>query len=199
MSYSKLHVCVCTREREMAEKFLKYWQMSKHMMKKLRQRKQAWGKIIYLFWPWLVACGVLVLQPRIEPWPWQWKHQVLATGLPKTAKGFFGLALFLSMKNRLFVPKCNSMEGTEQNLAGYSPCDHKESSLTEWLFPFGLPRCRSGEESACQCRRHKRPRFNPWVGEISWRRKSNLLQYSWLENSTDRGAWWVTVIGVTKS
>ena len=28
----------------------------------------------------------------------------------------------------------------------------------------------SGEEPACQCRRHKRHGFNPWVGKISWRR-----------------------------
>ena len=28
----------------------------------------------------------------------------------------------------------------------------------------------SGKESACQCRRHKRCRFNPWVGKIPWRR-----------------------------
>ena len=28
---------------------------------------------------------------------------------------------------------------------------------------------------------------------------SNPLQYSCLENSTDRGAWWATVHGVTKS
>ena len=27
----------------------------------------------------------------------------------------------------------------------------------------------------------------------------NLLQYSYLENSMDRGAWWATVHGVTKS
>ena len=29
----------------------------------------------------------------------------------------------------------------------------------------------SGKESACQCRRHKRCRFNPWVRKISCRRK----------------------------
>ena len=29
----------------------------------------------------------------------------------------------------------------------------------------------SGEESACQCRRHKRRRFDPWVRKIPWRRK----------------------------
>ena len=35
----------------------------------------------------------------------------------------------------------------------------------------GLPRWCSGQESACQCRRHKRCRFSPWVGKIPWRRK----------------------------
>ena len=29
----------------------------------------------------------------------------------------------------------------------------------------------SGKESACQCRRHKRCRFNPWVRKIPWRRE----------------------------
>ena len=28
-----------------------------------------------------------------------------------------------------------------------------------------------GKEPACQCRRHKRWGFDPWVGKISWRRK----------------------------
>ena len=29
----------------------------------------------------------------------------------------------------------------------------------------------SGEEPACQCRRHKRLGFHPWIGKIPWRRK----------------------------
>ena len=29
---------------------------------------------------------------------------------------------------------------------------------------------RSGKESACQCMRHKRHEFDPWVGKIPWRR-----------------------------
>ena len=28
----------------------------------------------------------------------------------------------------------------------------------------------SGKEHACQCRRHKRQEFDPWVGKIPWRR-----------------------------
>ena len=34
----------------------------------------------------------------------------------------------------------------------------------------GLPRCASGKEPTCKCRRHKRPGFDPWVGKILWRR-----------------------------
>ena len=34
----------------------------------------------------------------------------------------------------------------------------------------GFPRLLSGKESACQRRRHKRRRFNPWIREIPWRR-----------------------------
>ena len=33
-------------------------------------------------------------------------------------------------------------------------------------FPGGT----SGKEPACQCRRHKRHGFNPWIGKIPWRR-----------------------------
>ena len=54
----------------------------------------------------------------------------------------------------------------------------------------------SGNESACQCRRH---RFDPWFEKIPWRRNGNPLQYSCLGNPMDRGAWWATVRGVPKS
>ena len=33
-------------------------------------------------------------------------------------------------------------------------------------FPGGP----SGKEPACQCRGHKRCRFDPWLGKIPWRR-----------------------------
>ena len=46
-----------------------------------------------------------------------------------------------------------------------------------------------------QCRRCE---FHPWVTKIPWTRNGNLLQYSCLENSRDRGSWWATVHGVAK-
>ena len=61
---------------------------------------------------------------------------------------------------------------------------------------LGLPWWHSGKESACQCRRLKRCRLNPWVlGEGN----GKLLQSSCLKNSTDRGAWLAAIHGVTKS
>ena len=36
---------------------------------------------------------------------------------------------------------------------------------------LGFPGGASGKEPACQCRRHKRLRFDPWVGKIPWSRK----------------------------
>ena len=44
-----------------------------------------------------------------------------------------------------------------------------------------------------------RRRFDPWVGNIPWRRAWHPLQYSCLENPMDRGAWQATVHGITKS
>ena len=34
----------------------------------------------------------------------------------------------------------------------------------------GFPGGASGKEPTCQCRRHKRHGFSPWVGKIPWRR-----------------------------
>ena len=35
---------------------------------------------------------------------------------------------------------------------------------------WGFPGCHSGKENVCQCRRHNRHGFDPWVGKIPWRR-----------------------------
>ena len=56
-----------------------------------------------------------------------------------------------------------------------------------------------GKESSCQHRKHKRPRFDPWVRKIPWSMKWQPRQYSCLENPMDRGASGATVHGVAKS
>jgi len=52
------------------------------------------------------------------------------------------------------------------------------------FFPGGA----SNKESACQCRRCKRHRFNPGLGRSPGVGNGNLCQYSCVENSMDRGA-----------
>ena len=65
--------------------------------------------------------------------------------------------------------------------------------ITHLLLKEGLPRWLSGKESACHCRRHRRCRFNPWVGRSPGEGNGNPLQYSCLRNPMDRGAWWAIV------
>ena len=40
----------------------------------------------------------------------------------------------------------------------------------EILSHLGFPGGTSGKEPTCQCRRHKRYRFHPWIRKIPWRR-----------------------------
>ena len=41
-------------------------------------------------------------------------------------------------------------------------------------FPGGFPVGTNGTEPACQCRRHKRCGFDPWVRKITWRQAWQL-------------------------
>ena len=65
----------------------------------------------------------------------------------------------------------------------------------------GLPRCASGEDLTCQCRR-QRERDAPLIpgsGRSPGEGHGSPLQYSCQENSMDRGAGWPSVYRVTKS
>ena len=56
-----------------------------------------------------------------------------------------------------------------------------------------------GKALTCQCRRQKRYSSDFGVRKIPREGHGNPLQYSWLENPMDTGAWWATVHRVTKS
>ena len=60
----------------------------------------------------------------------------------------------------------------------------------------GFPSVSDGKESACNA---GDPGLIPELGRSSGEGNGNPLQYFCLENSMDRGAWWATVHGVTKS
>ena len=61
---------------------------------------------------------------------------------------------------------------------------------------MGSPGGASGKEPAYQCRGVG---LIPGLGRSPGRGHGNPLQCSCLENPMDRGAWWATVHGVTKS
>ena len=72
---------------------------------------------------------------------------------------------------------------------GYSPWGCKESDTTEPLTlslsnTQRVPRELSGKDFTCQCKGHRRCKFDPWVGKIPWRRKWRSTP----ENPMDRGA-----------
>ena len=65
--------------------------------------------------------------------------------------------------------------------------------MPPWAFSGGK------EFFTCQCRRYKRRRFDPWVRKISWSRKSQPTPIFLPGKFMDRGAWWATIHGVTRS
>ena len=64
---------------------------------------------------------------------------------------------------------------------------------------MGFPGGTSSKEPSCQCRRLREAGSIPGLGRSPGVGNSNLLQYSGLENSMDRGAWWATVHGTAES
>ena len=71
------------------------------------------------------------------------------------------------------------------------PNPHPQSCFLQPMCNSRSPWWLSSKESACQCRRHGFERA-PKEGN------GNPLQYSYLGNPMDRGAWWATVHGVAK-
>ena len=64
------------------------------------------------------------------------------------------------------------------------------------LCDAGFPGGSAGKKFACKA---GDPGSIPGLGRSPGRGHSNPLQYSGLENSMERGAWWATVHGVAKS
>ena len=112
-----------------------------------------------------------VFDPRGRKIPWRRARQPTSVFLPGESHG-------------------------QRSLAGYSPWGRKESDTTELVThtqthtqthththrhththththtqTHGFPGGASVKEPACQCRKHKRHGFDPWVGKIPWRRE----------------------------
>ena len=64
------------------------------------------------------------------------------------------------------------------------------------IITLSFPGGSDGKESACNVGDLS---LIPGSGKPSGEGNDYPLQYSFLENSMDRGAWWATVHGITKS
>ena len=109
--------------------------------------------------------------------------------LPKRKERKF---LFLS----LFISNCKKLLCYQGHFPGKQKFCWNFTSLR--IQKEELPRWASGKEPACQCRRHKEHRFDPWVRKISWRRKWQSTPVFLPGKSMDRGAWRAIVHRVAK-
>ena len=93
------------------------------------------------------------------------------------------------------------MQGWKVTLTTLTPTrNHSVWLLKPCAYPRGFPGGTSGKELSCQCRRHKRLGFDPWVQKIPWRRAWQPTPvFLPGKNPMDRGAWWATVHRVAKS
>ena len=70
------------------------------------------------------------------------------------------------------------------------------AKLQATICPMGFPDGSDGEESACNAGDLG---LIPGSRRSSGEENGNPLQYSYLDNSMDREAWWTTVHGICKS
>ena len=87
-------------------------------------------------------------------------------------------SIWLTNLRSLTIPRCWMWRGSHTHswwklknhvmLSWKVECLHTQQIQSVYIqFLWG----HSSEESACQCRRHRKHRFDPWVEEIPWRRK----------------------------
>ena len=94
---------------------------------------------------------------------------------------------------------CNPIDGSP---SGSSIPGILQARILEWVaipspeFELQLPIGSDGKESACNARDLG---SSTGSGRSLGEGNGHTLQYSCLENPLDRGAWWATVHGVTKS
>ena len=74
-----------------------------------------------------------------------------------------------------FAPSLNNIYGKHPcwslGFQGRDLIRRPEMKSLLYMLVSGLPRWLSGKESSCQCRRHKRHRFDPWVRKLSCKKK----------------------------
>ena len=153
-----------------------------------------------------VMCNCL-WPPGLYLCPWIFPGKNTGVGCHSLLQGIFptqGLNLGLLHCVGRFFTVCATREGTPNTLHLWWNSSQVCILFTAWVFPedwvpvpyhglWGFP--GGSEDSACNA---GDPGSIPGLGRSSAERKGYPLQYSCLENSMDREAWWVTVHGVAR-
>ena len=105
--------------------------------------------------------------------------------IPVHSKNFRNIEVIKNFNHPKFCP----LEATMVDILVYS------SLFIPCTCNYGLPQWLSGKESACNAGDSG---LITELGRSSGEGTGNTLQYSCLENPTDRGTWWATVHGVVK-
>ena len=133
----------------------------------------------------------------------EWTENMMLMSLIRTEKldrSTNTLIMSPSQKLKMtYVFKIQPLFIHQQNLSSITRRAMNTQSCLIYIYLsiYWLPRWHSGKEPACQCRRH---RFNSRhrSGRSPGERNGYSLQYSCLENSMDRGAWWLQSIGLRR-
>ena len=100
-------------------------------------------------------------------WRWGWSSHIFSRGVSIQPPAVIHC-------NVRFLPNMMGLTARKSKLSYY--IWYREWTLLTrvgfiWFILKGLPWWHTrGKEHAFQCRRHKRCRFNAWVGKIPWRR-----------------------------
>ena len=151
-------------------------------------RQEYWNGLLY-------PASQDLLHPRVQPasvscigsWVlYQWCHLrshyyyskriQIRTSQGKTCRGWNpGLGMFPLWGLPILRYTLPSCIGVCRYIHGALPIQkaHLSSGVQRFYLGFveGIPVCTNGKESTCQCRRHRRLGFDPWVRKIPWRSK----------------------------
>ena len=140
--------------------------------------------------------------------------KVLASVLPMNIQSWFpsGLTGFISFQSKgLSRVLFNTTVQKHQIFSAQNQWSNSHTALTRWIFVskvmslvfhmlsgfvISFPDGSDGKESACNAGDLGSV---PESGRSPGEGNCNPLQYSWLENSMDRGTWWAIVSGVKKN
>ena len=149
------------------------------------QLRALWNYLVT--WKTLLIC-VTTGEP---PYPSPKKHTTLLLSLSHPLLPFLQYYWWICTDLYTFSPSPSSL----------SPKVHLFMIIAYMSFPGGA----SCKEPTSQCWRHKRCRFDPWVGKIPWNRKWQTVsvflpgKVHGQETKFRGGVWQATVCGATKS